>query len=219
MVKSARKLPSDADVADLLIKTRRRCCLCVYLDGSTDRRKVQIAHIDGDRSNSSTDNLVPLCLDHHDEYDSRTSQSKGINQHELRAYKERLILEIADGTLTFGAPEEPYRPVKSDTTSLAGSAAYRYGVLFAEVSRVILAHDPVDINFGGNPDEYDAEAHDIISRLQSGETDDVTQLCRDVFTRWFSQDTADAFDAYEEMGADILRAWHHFEVMSTTYGE
>jgi hypothetical protein len=40
---------------------------------------------------------VFLCFDHHDEYDSSTSQSKGITQAELREYKKLLLAAISRG--------------------------------------------------------------------------------------------------------------------------
>jgi ribosomal protein L15E len=46
--------------------------------------KGQIAHVDHDATNNDPDNLVWLCLDHHDQNDSRTSQSKGLTISELR---------------------------------------------------------------------------------------------------------------------------------------
>jgi len=53
-------------------------------------KKGQIAHIDQDSSNSAVDNLCWLCLAHHDEYDSSTSQSKGITPAELRQHRADL---------------------------------------------------------------------------------------------------------------------------------
>jgi hypothetical protein len=75
----------------LLTESRRRCCLCVFLDKNFDEQQVQIAHISRDRSDSSYENLVVLCLNHHDRYDSRPSQSKGYTAGEAKVYKERLI--------------------------------------------------------------------------------------------------------------------------------
>jgi DNA-binding MarR family transcriptional regulator len=50
----------------------------------------QIAHPDGDRSNSTVDNLAFLCLVHHDQYDSRTSQSKNLTVEEVKTYRTEL---------------------------------------------------------------------------------------------------------------------------------
>lgn len=53
-------------------------------------KKGQIAHLDRDRTNNAEDNLAFLCLDHHDEYDSKTSQSKGLTEQEVKVYREQL---------------------------------------------------------------------------------------------------------------------------------
>jgi len=64
--------------------------LCAGLHDDFGIKKGQIAHIDGNSSNSDSDNLVYLCLDHHDELDSKTSQSKGLTFEELKEYRRRL---------------------------------------------------------------------------------------------------------------------------------
>jgi hypothetical protein len=60
------------------------------LHNRNEERKGQIAHLSRDRSDSRFQNLVYLCLDHHDEYDSKTSQSKGFSPDEVREYRDRL---------------------------------------------------------------------------------------------------------------------------------
>jgi hypothetical protein len=76
--------------SDVLLASRRRCCVCVFLLDREDVRKGQLAHLNGDSSRSSFDNLVWLCLEHHDEFDSRPSQSKGLTTREVRQYRESL---------------------------------------------------------------------------------------------------------------------------------
>lgn len=49
---------------------------------------------DHDAANSSFDNLVFLCLSHHDEYDSKTSQSKGFTPDEVRRFRQELVTAI-----------------------------------------------------------------------------------------------------------------------------
>lgn len=80
--------------ARILAETRRRCALCYGLDRYIGRKSGQIAHIDQDSSNDAEENLVFLCLQHHDEYDSKTSQSKGITQLELERFRDDLRAEI-----------------------------------------------------------------------------------------------------------------------------
>jgi hypothetical protein len=86
----ARKGISDKTEAQVLTASRRRCCLCYYLDQIKTVRRGQIAHLDRDSSNSAFENLAFLCLEHHDWYDSRTSQSKGASQTEVRHWRDKL---------------------------------------------------------------------------------------------------------------------------------
>jgi hypothetical protein len=74
----------------VLIASRRRCCLCVFLDHRDEVRKGQVAHLNHNPLDSSLDNLVFLCLEHHDEYDAKPSQSKGFSIVEVRHYRDRL---------------------------------------------------------------------------------------------------------------------------------
>jgi hypothetical protein len=64
--------------------------LCFFLDFNRDIKKGQIAHIDRQPSNNTEDNLVYLCLSHHEEYDSQTSQSKRLQKEELLKAKAGL---------------------------------------------------------------------------------------------------------------------------------
>ncbi len=92
-----RKKPSPATEAKVLLDAERRCALCFGLEGDLKRKRGQVAHIDQDPLNSQEDNLVYLCLEHHDEYDSKTRQVKGITEIELREYKRRLLAAVAVG--------------------------------------------------------------------------------------------------------------------------
>jgi hypothetical protein len=79
----------------ILTQSARRCALCYGLRGDLNQKRGQIAHIDRDPSNSEEANLVFLCVEHHDEYDSRTSQSKSLTKREVLEYKARLIGEMS----------------------------------------------------------------------------------------------------------------------------
>jgi len=83
----ARKsIPEDTQKA-ILLKSRRRCCLCFWLDGRDEVLKGQFAHLDGDPENNAEDNLSFLCLEHHDEYDGRTRIAKGLRESEVRHWR------------------------------------------------------------------------------------------------------------------------------------
>ena len=91
-----KRIPIETETK-ILMESARRCALCFGLKGDLSRKAGQIAHIDQDASNADETNLVYLCLEDHDEYDSKTSQSKGITAAELTEYKKRLNAAIANG--------------------------------------------------------------------------------------------------------------------------
>ena len=84
-----KKRPGSVD-GEVLTMCRRRCCLCFGLKGDVSEKPGQIAHLDNDPSNNDKGNLAYLCLEHHDKYDTRTSQSKGLTIEEVRRYCNKL---------------------------------------------------------------------------------------------------------------------------------
>ena len=74
----------------VLLKCRRRCCICYGLERDHRIKQGQIAHLDKNRENNIIENLAFLCLAHHDQFDSRTSQSKGFTKSEVIRFKEEL---------------------------------------------------------------------------------------------------------------------------------
>ena len=85
----ARKPIPPVVQADVVIKSRRRCPLCVFLDGNESERPGQIAHLNGDHGDNRFENLVWLCLEHHDKFDSTTSQTKNYTQVEVKSYRDK----------------------------------------------------------------------------------------------------------------------------------
>jgi len=73
--------------AEVLIKCCRRCCICYGLEGDLSEKQGQIAHLHKNSANNAPDNLAYLCLPHHDRYDGRTSQSKGLTMEEVKNYR------------------------------------------------------------------------------------------------------------------------------------
>ena len=90
-----RKKISSELVTDIMTASRRRCCICFALKQDDAEKKGQIAHLDHDASNNSPDNLAFLCLDHHDQYDSRPSQAKGLTIEEVKRYRTELLAYVA----------------------------------------------------------------------------------------------------------------------------
>lgn len=95
--KPARKnTPADVETA-VLAKSARRCALCFYLSADLTEKLGQIAHLDGDRSNSAEDNLAFLCLAHHSLFDSATSQHKNYTVAEVKRARSKLYDHLANG--------------------------------------------------------------------------------------------------------------------------
>lgn len=96
MTKARRKIARDVE-ADVLVMCRRRCCICYGLDHDLTIKSGQIAHLDGDPTNNRLESLCFLCLRHHDQYDTTTSQSKGLTSHEVRRFRKELheVIETA----------------------------------------------------------------------------------------------------------------------------
>ncbi|MGV3525426.1 MAG: hypothetical protein ACO1RX_14440 [Candidatus Sericytochromatia bacterium] len=89
-----REKISPETQARILSESRRRCAVCFGLERDLKRKKGQIAHINQNPNDNSMDNLIFLCFDHHDEYDSTTRQSKNITASELKVYRKQLFKEL-----------------------------------------------------------------------------------------------------------------------------
>jgi hypothetical protein len=85
-----RKRVADAIQAEVLVKSRRRCCVCYGLKRDLKIKQGQIAHLDQNSANNIESNLAFLCFDHHDQFDSTTSQSKNLTAKEVITYKREL---------------------------------------------------------------------------------------------------------------------------------
>lgn len=94
MTKLARRqVPSSTELV-VLDNSRRRCALCYKLKGDLTEKKGQIAHLDQNPANFAEGNLAWLCLEHHSEYDSRTSQHKNYTMAEVKKARDDLHAAI-----------------------------------------------------------------------------------------------------------------------------
>jgi hypothetical protein len=89
-----RKKLSAKEEKEILLKSARRCSLCFGLHRDFSVKKGQIAHIDRDSNNSKPENLVYLCLNHHNDYDSKSKQSKGFTTLEILTYRSSLYDKV-----------------------------------------------------------------------------------------------------------------------------
>lgn len=99
-----KKTPKDTETS-ILTKSRRRCCICYGLNRDTGIKQGQIAHLDQDATNIVEDNLAFLCMPHHDQYDSKTRQSKNLTISEVKHYRSELLdalQKILQAEVSFG---------------------------------------------------------------------------------------------------------------------
>ncbi|MFS0670137.1 hypothetical protein AB1L12_19745 [Peribacillus frigoritolerans] len=88
---SGRKKVSSEIENELFFKSKRRCCICYCIENDLREKQGQIAHLDKNKNNNNIDNLAFLCLQHHDKYDTRTSQSKNYTKAEVKIYRALLL--------------------------------------------------------------------------------------------------------------------------------
>lgn len=82
-----------------------------------------------------------------------------------------------------------------------------YGKLFDAISEILFRHDPSEINFGFNTDEYDVEAGTILPRLKNCDAaDDVLSVLQEEFQRWFDEETANRAENME-IAEEIWHLW------------
>ena len=108
--------------------SRRRCCLCAGLKGDFSEKRGQIAHLNRDSSNYCDENLAFLCLPHHDEYDSCTSQSKGLTIDELKYHRKNLYESLDALQPCLGVMEQPTKHRQSGSTRLTNGHLSREDV-------------------------------------------------------------------------------------------
>lgn len=83
------RIPKDIE-EKVIVDSRRRCCICFGLYRDFALKAGQVGHLDHDNTNNVVSNLAFLCFEHHDEYDSTTSQRKNYTLREAKTYRKEL---------------------------------------------------------------------------------------------------------------------------------
>jgi hypothetical protein len=99
-------------------KSRRRCALCFWLSEDLAEKHEQVAHLDDDPSNYAESNLAFLCLNHHSQYNSKTSQHKNYTLDEVRSARSRLYEAIRgqEPTIAPAPRRELWQPQEKSIT-------------------------------------------------------------------------------------------------------
>lgn len=122
-----KRLPTEIETL-ILTESRRRCCICYALKGDDSEKKGQIAHLDQDPSNNDSNNLAFMCFDHHDQYDSQTSQSKNLTISEVKQYKLALIEYFKrEASLKQSAVEVTSNAAPKDTAPQVNATPPKFG--------------------------------------------------------------------------------------------
>lgn len=80
--KRQERIPQQ--IADTIVfESDRTCCIC-----KTPGKPFQLHHLDSNPGNSTPDNLVLLCLDHHHEASSKSTIGRGLSPGVIRRYRD-----------------------------------------------------------------------------------------------------------------------------------
>ena len=83
----------------------------------------------------------------------------------------------------------------------------KYAGLYEEVESILFRHDPVGINFEDNTDEYAPEVSTILPKVvRATSRDEVQQVVRDEFERWFGPSTTFREETFEPIAAEVFEA-------------
>lgn len=81
--------------------------------------------------------------------------------------------------------------------------------LLTRIAQILYNEDPMKINFGCNPDEYEPEASAIIQRLPLAKNEaDALEIVHDEFSCWFGEEgLVGPKEKYRAASALIWVAW------------
>jgi hypothetical protein len=91
-----------------------------------EQKDGQIAHLDRNPSNNHLENLVWLCLPHHDDYDSIRWQTKRLTADEVKFYRSILYEQLAKPPYSAPKEDDPIVDDYYDESDLALNVILRY---------------------------------------------------------------------------------------------
>ncbi len=92
--KAAKKIPDQAvdAKAQVLLDSKRRCCVCFCRNIDTEEKEGQVVHIDDNPANSVAENLVFLCSEHRSSLDLTDSLARA----EVKKFRETLYNHLKE---------------------------------------------------------------------------------------------------------------------------
>ena len=168
---------NTVDETAVLISSLRRCCLCTGINGDYSVKLGQIAHLDQDSSNSQYENLAFLCLEHHSEYDSRSSQHKNYTIQETKSHRNTLYSFIEENPTINKKGTKPFSEINKSCVLLFDGADET--ALYEEEDLNHISEYSIrgecaieDGNYGGTIFSINGEGYDPIIYLRYYPIDD-----------------------------------------------
>jgi hypothetical protein len=96
--------------------------------------------------------------------------------------------------------------------SQLGSFACEQADLPQALAALLFRHDPIQICYQTNADEYQAEAVHILSRLSACDNaGDVSKVVYEELVRSFGTEAVGSIEEYDQMASEAWELWRKFE--------
>lgn len=117
----------------VLLRSGRICGFCLGFGNDHQPKAGQIAHLDKNNQNGAIDNLMFMCLNHHNEYDSIQSQAVGLTIGEAKEFRAR-VEELVAGERINWTKREAQRFIYDHINVVS--------YIQAEKARLAVEHEP-----------------------------------------------------------------------------
>jgi hypothetical protein len=85
-------------------------------------------------------------------------------------------------------PKHPYPPDPVQASAERQRLKRDYAAMFEDLTAFLYEHDPLGVNFGINPREYEPEVGTILPRVFDAESPaEIVEVVREEFDRWFGE--------------------------------
>ena len=162
--KRRQRIPLDIEES-VLTKCHRRCAFCYAFSDSSPRGvRGQIAHINRKSDDNREVNLAFLCMDHHDQYDSKPSQSKGLTQRELKNFKNRV--EEVEARRERCGQEQAFIQVEADFGAISKTTSEK---ILKSIAELALTNCPVVLKNQSGTDQFTVslDSRDLASLMEA----------------------------------------------------
>lgn len=102
-------------------------------------------------------------------------------------------------------PKNPHEPDRVQASVERQRLKRDYVGMFEDLAAYLYHQDPMGLNFGINPDEYEPEVGTILPRVCDAESPaDIVEVIREELERWFGPPLRIENATYEELAEGIF---------------